>query len=129
MLHKVPHMVIVETDKMYFLRQMKEYHQQLTRAPIVLEHAIPAPSPAAIPPQFTNFTRRQLDEHVLPREMEGFNALFRPQPPRRYFVEQAHMRKVKVLTEHGLFSAKAKGMHERELTHTEFAPRRGKRDT
>ncbi|KAG2428241.1 hypothetical protein HYH02_014423 [Chlamydomonas schloesseri] len=47
MLSKVPHLVIIETDRMRHLRELKEHYQQLPREPWVLHHDPPLLPPAA----------------------------------------------------------------------------------
>ena len=38
LLPQVPHLVIVETDKMFHLQRMRQYYQQLVREPITVQH-------------------------------------------------------------------------------------------
>ncbi|KAG2423698.1 hypothetical protein HXX76_015088 [Chlamydomonas incerta] len=44
MLSKVPHLVVIETDRMRYLRELKEHYQQLPREPWILHHDPPLSS-------------------------------------------------------------------------------------
>ncbi|GLC44212.1 hypothetical protein PLESTB_000753500 [Pleodorina starrii] len=148
MLTKVPHLVIIETDRMRYLREMKEYYEQLPREPWVLHHdplhaaalrvggaaaaaapALQAPPPPPPPPRVTPYALQHLEEHVLARGLEGYEAAApKPVVPRRYFLEQARMRRVKILTERGLFGADACKEHAEALRPKAFRRRIGIRD-
>ncbi|GLI59256.1 hypothetical protein VaNZ11_001102 [Volvox africanus] len=147
MLVKVPHLVIIETDRMRYLREMKEYHEQLPREPWVLRHGAlqtavhrgdgspeaataPMPSlPPPPPPRMTPYAMQHLQEHVLAKGLEGYEALAQaPQVPRRYFIEQAKARRVKMLTERGLFGADACREHAEALRPKAYRQRIGIRD-
>ncbi len=61
--------------------------------------------------------------------MKGFAETgLRPLPPRRYFVEQQRQRRVRVLTEQGVFSGAAVALHRQALTPKKYRRRTGIRD-
>jgi large subunit ribosomal protein L30 len=157
---QVPHLVNVETDRMFYLRQMRSYLEQLCRPPIVVQHGVT--SGPADPAKLTAFAQKQLAEHVLPSkvcagirgvtsgpclrsshllltlthpspckgsawgitvdqptlpgtalQVSGYAKLWKQQPPRKYDKEKAQQRRVRTLTERGLFSSSARRDHER----------------
>ncbi|KXZ51384.1 hypothetical protein GPECTOR_12g346 [Gonium pectorale] len=157
MLAKVPHLVIVETDRMRYLREVKSHHEQLPRLPWVLHHDPPhpaaaaAPPPAArataltadggatsppaaplpppAPPRFTPFALKSLKEHVDAVGLDGFEASRgRPAPPRPYFQELARRYKVKILTERGLYGSDSRNQHAQSLQPKAYRRRVGIRD-
>ncbi len=149
LLNQVPHLVLIETDRMRYLREMTEYYEQLPRTPWVLRHdpshptelqpgsgagvtdvagpaSLPPPPP---PPRVTPYAMQHLQEHVLARGLEGYEAAApKPMVPRQYFVERERERRVKILTERGLFGADACREHAEALRPKAYRRRIGIRD-
>ncbi|GFR45483.1 hypothetical protein Agub_g6827, partial [Astrephomene gubernaculifera] len=144
MLAKVPHLIIVETDRMRYLRALKEYHEQAPREPWILTHSLPQqqsqpssqqqlpagsaalPLPPPPAPRLTPFAAQQLQEHVHATGLEGYEASAQPQQaPRKYFLERAKRWRVKVLTERGLFGADACKEHAEAIRPKAYRRRIG----
>lgn len=120
---QVPHLVNVETDRMFYLRSMKAHYEQQCRPPLVLHHA-PMPLSDVAAPRQTAFAQANLREHVLGVGLDGSGAAQqRPQPPRKYFLERRVQRRAKLLTEAGLFSADAVRAHQQDLLPKAYAKR------
>lgn len=78
MLLKVPHMVFIETDEMYYNRKCREAEAARLREPIVFSHI---PPDVEIPQhRVTEFTKLQLAEHLLNVNMDGYDKLRKPAP-------------------------------------------------
>lgn len=103
-------MVIVETDRMFYLRSMRTYHEQLPRTPITALHDASLPSAEASAP--TRYAQQHLTEHLLPPAQLGWKKLWQKQPPTQYAKEFAVRQRVKTLTEQGLFSQAAIREHQ-----------------
>lgn len=127
MLMKVPHMVVVETDRMFYLRNMKRHHEQLTRAPVTVHHHGPplptadsgphtlhAPMPAPSMRQ-SAFVQRQLAEHVLPAGMEGYLQNRQPSKQIKYQYEAEKRLKSEVLSTHGMYSRRSMVLHQQQM--------------
>ena len=133
LLVQVPHLVVVETDNMFYLKQMREYYQQLCRPPIIVDHfpaaAASTSASSTFPLQTTAFTRRQFNEHVLPKQMEGFEKHWLPKPPRKYEKEQETQHRVKLLTEHGLYSQRVRNLNAEAMgPRKRYGERQGKNE-
>eukprot|EP00798_Chlamydomonas_sp_ICE-L_P000307 gene309-33555_t len=127
MLTKVAHLVIVESDRMFYLKSMRGYYNQLCRPPLVVEHTH---TPSARPPPIsTAFERRNIREHLLPAKMNGYEHLWLPKPPRKFEKVKQTQGRVKLLTEHGLYSMKVKEMNESAMAPPKrYGKREGKND-
>ncbi|GAX75730.1 hypothetical protein CEUSTIGMA_g3173.t1 [Chlamydomonas eustigma] len=114
MLMKVPHMVIVETDKMKYLNMMNEYYHDLCRPPVAINHGFP--NIPISPLKMTAHTKQQLSEHVeANKQLRGFIENYVPKPPIKYLRERAVRERVRALTEHGLYSEEVKKINERDI--------------
>jgi large subunit ribosomal protein L30 len=146
---QVPHLVVIETDRMRFLAQTKTYHEQLPREPWFLRHDPPtsAASPSSLregfassdpgqlsrpepqQPRLTPFAQQQLKEHVEAQGLEGYSKLKGPPlAPRKYFQDRAREWRAKILTERGIFSADAMKEHARAIAPKAYRRRTGIRN-
>lgn len=80
MLMKVPHLVVIETDEMFYNRKCREAEAAQIREPITVLHT---PPEVEIPQKrVTTFTEKQLAEHLLNVNMAGYDKLRKPPPSR-----------------------------------------------
>lgn len=127
MIAKVPHLVIVETDRMFNLKRMREYYRQLCRPPIIVDHANAVPPTQQVPT--TAFVRTQHREHVLPTRMSGFDKLWLPKPPRTFDKVKTTNHRAKLLVEHGLYSQRVRALNEKAMeTPKRYGKREGKNE-
>uniref|UniRef100_A0A7R9YT99 Large ribosomal subunit protein uL30m n=1 Tax=Chlamydomonas euryale TaxID=1486919 RepID=A0A7R9YT99_9CHLO len=112
MLHKVPHLVVVETDRMYFYRRLKAYYDELPRPPLTVAHAGADALPAAGQPRITAHVQALHAEHVSPGSAPGFDGAWVPKQPTRHRKDRQTAERVAVLTELGVHSQKARKINE-----------------
>lgn len=124
MLQQVPHLVTIETDRMYYLRSMKAYYEQQCRPPLIVYHDPPPQAAATVqqPPR-TAFAQQQLAEHVLGTGIGREGGTARRQPPRKHFLTLRTHRRAALLSKHGLFSASAIRQHQQDIAPKPYAKR------
>jgi len=128
---KVPHLVIVETDKMFYLKRMKEYYEQLVRPPLVVQHAISTATTAGSMPQpVSPFIRHHLNVHVNKGKVDGFAKNWVPKEPSKYLKDIAARERVRALTKGGVYSQHVAHINQEYIKQksTQYAPRESSRD-
>lgn len=114
MLSKVPHMVIVETDRMHYYRRMKEYYSDLTKPPLTVSHHGAVVADRARP-RITEHVQSLVEKHIEASGIEGFESNFEPKvKPSKHQQEQWTKERVKALHQDGLFSEKVKEINRRD---------------
>ena len=126
---QVPHLVTIETDRMFYLRSMKAYHEQQCRPPVIVHHDPPPTTTTVQQPPRTAFAKQQLEEHVFGTSLgrEGGAARRSVQPPRKHFLALRSQRRAALLSKHGLFSAAAIRQHQQDIAPKPYAKRAGTR--
>jgi large subunit ribosomal protein L30 len=115
MLSKVPHMIIVETDRMHYYRRMKEYYSDLTKPPLTVVHGEAASAEQA-KPRITEHVNSLIQKHVEASGMEGFASNFQPRlKATRHEQEMRTRERVLALSREGLFSERIKEINKRGI--------------
>lgn len=113
---QVPHLVIVESDRMHYYRRMKEYYSDLNRAPLTVDHGAAAEMTRP-PPRITEHVQSLVQKHIEASGLEGFEANFKPRggQPLRHVRELRIRERVEALNRDGLFSERVKEINTREI--------------
>nr|8A22_Ax Chain Ax, uL30m [Polytomella magna]8APN_Ax Chain Ax, uL30m [Polytomella magna]8APO_Ax Chain Ax, uL30m [Polytomella magna] len=120
-LAKIPHLVTIETDKMYYLRNMKKFYEQLLRPPVQVSHEHAALSSEIKPVHnlHSKHVQERLQEHAYPSKMEGYVLHEKkpvvPRALRSFAFKSQDEHKSFVLARLGIFSEEAKKIHLNEL--------------